>query len=169
MRSAQRRGWQVAGLEVSKAAADTAARLTGAPISVGTLDTFRPSAAYDSVTAWEVLEHIPDPHDFISRAKELLVPRGMLALSVPNWNSPWMKSSTNPQHWPPFHLNYWNRRSLYYLLQQAGFVDVSISQKPFAWEEEVGGEKWAYLPLSLVRAYCLGQRGMHIYAQAKRP
>lgn len=168
IQAAERKDWRVSGLELSETAAAVAKERTGAPVYTGSLTSYLPDKPLDAVTAWEVLEHIPDPRQFMIQTVSLLAQGGVLALSVPNWNSPWMKSSDSQQHWPPFHLNYWNRKSLQYVFEESGLVDISIREKPFAWEEEVGQRKWAYLPIALIRSTVLKQKGMHLYAIGTR-
>jgi 2-polyprenyl-3-methyl-5-hydroxy-6-metoxy-1,4-benzoquinol methylase len=165
---AKRRGWHVTGLEVSGRAAALARELTGAPVYVGAIEEFRPPQQFDVVTAWEVLEHVVDPVAFIQVTTALLRPGGTLALSVPNWNSPWMRRSTRHEHWPPYHLTFWNRRTLGRLLTQESLGEVVIREKPFAWTEEVGGIKWAYLPVALARSVLLNQKGMHLFGMARK-
>ncbi|MDQ7030854.1 MAG: class I SAM-dependent methyltransferase [Ardenticatenia bacterium] len=161
-------GWQVAGIEVSKQAAAIARKLTGAPIWVGSVNEFHSDKTFDAITAWEVLEHLPDPADVIEILVGLLKPGGFLALSVPNWSSPWMRSSAKNEHWPPYHLTFWDRNTLYQLLSRAGLNDISVAEKPFAWEEEVGRMKWLYLPIALLRSFFWGHKGMHLYAIGRR-
>lgn len=165
--AARQRGWQVAGVEPSPTAARIAHSVTGAPIHLGTISDLATEATFDAITAWEVLEHVPTPRAFVKAASVRLSRRGILALSVPNWGSPWTKRSTLMEHWPPFHLTFWTRGTLMQLLQATGFSDIQIVPKPFAWGEEVGDSKWVYLPISLLRALLLGQNGMHLFAIAR--
>lgn len=167
--AAQKSGWQVFGLEISKKAASSARSLTGAEIFVGTFERIGSTARFDAITAWEVAEHVPDVADFVRRAVDLLESGGVLALSVPNWNSPWMRRSERREHWPPFHLTFWSRETLRSFLLGFGLEKVAVREKPFAWEEEVGQLKWLYLPVALLRSALLGQRGMHLYASAIKP
>lgn len=167
MLAAQRAGWAVSGVEISASAVRTARATTGAQVWAGTVDQVEPSLRFDSITAWEVLEHLPDPLAFMAEVRRRLKPQGVLGLSVPNWRSPWMRQSPAPEHWPPFHLTYWTPATLRRLLAAAGFQDIFIQEKPFAWGEEVGRRKWVYLPVSLCRSFLLGQKGMHLYASAR--
>jgi SAM-dependent methyltransferase len=81
---AQALGWQVAGVEVDEAAAKKARRfsarvhtgdLLGAPFAPG---------EFDCVTAFHVLEHVPDPVLAVRRMLEWLAPGGILIVEVPN-------------------------------------------------------------------------------------
>lgn len=167
MLAAKRAGWAVSGVEISASAVSTARAVTGAQVWAGTVDQVEPSLLFDSITAWEVLEHLQDPVFFVNAIRRRLKPGGILGLSVPNWQSPWMRKSAAPEHWPPFHLTYWTPPTLHRLLATAGFQDIYIQEKPFAWGEEIGKLKWLYLPVSLFRGYILEQKGMHLFASAR--
>jgi 2-polyprenyl-3-methyl-5-hydroxy-6-metoxy-1,4-benzoquinol methylase len=167
--AAQRRKWAVAGVELSASAARISSELTGASVTVGTIADHDQAAAYDAVTAWEVLEHVPEPRAFVDSCVRLLRPGGVFAISVPNWRSPWMKRSPHAHHWPPFHLTFWEREPLVTLLVEAGLVDVVVKEKPFAWNEEVGRIKWLYLPIALIRSTLFGDKGMHLFAMGRKP
>lgn len=162
--AARKHGWKVAGVEISPSAAHVAKQLTGAAITVGTVTDHVVDITYDAVTAWEVLEHVMEPRAFVAACVDLLAPGGAFAISVPNWGSPWMRNSPHSEHWPPFHLTYWERGTLRDLFQQAGLDRIVVLEKPFAWEEEVGSAKWLYLPVALVRSALLGAKGMHLFA-----
>lgn len=169
MQAAQQQGWQVAGIEIATRAAELARQTTQAPVVAGTLADYQADGELDAITAWEVIEHVPDPLDLLRRATGLLRSGGVLGLSVPNWQSPWMRRSRQVQHWPPYHLTFWERHSLHTLLELAGLQQIRIKQKPFAWEEEVGRWKWPHLPIALLRSALLNQKGMHLFALAVKP
>ncbi len=164
--AAQRSGWEVEGVEIAAAAAAAAAAVSGARVTAGSLRDVD-GTGFAAVTAWEVLEHVADPAGLVREARRRLAPGGVLALSVPSWESPWTRRSSDPSHWPPFHLTFWSEAPLRFLLTRAGFASVTIRHKPFAWGEELGRWRWPLLPLSLLRAWLLRQRGMHLLAVAR--
>jgi SAM-dependent methyltransferase len=88
---AQRKGWRVAGVEVSSKAASIARDLTGAPVFTGTILDFRSTEVFDVITMWETLEHVADPVSVLETALRFLRKEGVFALPVPNWDSPWMR------------------------------------------------------------------------------
>jgi 2-polyprenyl-3-methyl-5-hydroxy-6-metoxy-1,4-benzoquinol methylase len=160
--AARLEGWEASGVDVSVRAAEVAAEFAGVPTTAGLITDVDGGDGFDAITAWETLEHVVDPVGFVMQAKRILRPGGALAISVPNWSSPWMRASDNIEHWPPYHLTFWEPHTLRALLLDAGFLDVTILEKPIAWGEEVGQKKWLYLPVAAFRAIALHQRGMHL-------
>jgi SAM-dependent methyltransferase len=77
-------GWRVAGIEMDEAAAALARRFTD-ELHVGDILTapFAPGR-YDVVTAFHVLEHVPDPVAVARRMLHWLAPGGLLIVEVPN-------------------------------------------------------------------------------------
>ena len=77
-------GWEVTGVEVDEAAAEKARRFT-AEIHVGdVLSAPFAGGRFDVVTAYHVLEHVPDPVAVLRRMLRWLAPDGLLIVEVPN-------------------------------------------------------------------------------------
>jgi SAM-dependent methyltransferase len=77
-------GWRIAGIEMDEAAAALARRYTE-ELHVGDILTAPfPSARFDVVTAFHVLEHVPDPVAVARRMLDWLAPGGLLIVEVPN-------------------------------------------------------------------------------------
>jgi SAM-dependent methyltransferase len=124
LREMSQAGWQAAGIEPIASAADFARRRFGLDVFQGMLgEAAYESESFDVVTLWDVLEHTFSPSTELVNAARLLRPGGLLALSVPNWDSPdrWIFG----RHWQgldsPRHLFVFTRDSLTRLLTQAGF------------------------------------------------
>ena len=60
-------------------------------VPYGELFTPAHQAAYDIVIMRHVLEHVPQPQDFINRAMSLLKPGGYLCVEVPDYRSHWRR------------------------------------------------------------------------------
>lgn len=120
-------GWSVEGIEPSRQAADYARGL-GLTIHNQFFDETlaRRLGAVPAVRMMNVLEHIPDPIDFIARAVSLLPEGGVLLAGVPNDFSPLqtlLREKRGVSPWwvaPPHHLNYFDFDSLERLLVRAG-------------------------------------------------
>jgi 2-polyprenyl-3-methyl-5-hydroxy-6-metoxy-1,4-benzoquinol methylase len=83
LRVARDRGWKVFGADPSAARAQVEA--AGIPLVGSTIDDadIEP-ASLDAVTFWDVLEHVADPVAGLDRARTLLRPGGVIALTVPD-------------------------------------------------------------------------------------
>lgn len=79
------RGYPVAGLDFSLAAATVAWRQNGVPVVCGKLNAapFAPGSCA-AVTMFHVLEHLYDPASYLDAAHRLLAPEGRLVIQVPN-------------------------------------------------------------------------------------
>jgi 2-polyprenyl-3-methyl-5-hydroxy-6-metoxy-1,4-benzoquinol methylase len=84
--------------------------------------------AYDAVCLFHVLEHIRNPVAFLNNIKECLKPDGTLLVEVPNFNDYNKKLSVayNDFTYMYEHLSYFTPESLTFLLNKAGFKNVTI-------------------------------------------
>lgn len=120
--NAKKNGWKVHGLEPSKNAATVVSEITKAPVYCGILEKGIYAKNYfDTVTAWEAIEHLANPLDFLKIVFEILKPSGQIAISTPNWDSPWEKSTRDLNRRPPFHLNFFTDKTLIKIFKMAGF------------------------------------------------
>ncbi|MEZ5401460.1 MAG: class I SAM-dependent methyltransferase [Bryobacteraceae bacterium] len=85
--------------------------------------------AYDAVTFQDVFDHLPDPHESLAKAYAMLRPGGLLVIKVHDFGCLYAKLS-GPSFYaliPPYHLFYYNRRSLEHLLGTAGFLPLDFA------------------------------------------
>lgn len=84
---ARRAGYEVAGIELSRFAAEQARARFGLDLFVGPLEAFAGGPAFDAIHLSHVLEHLTDPHRAIQRLRGLLSARGVVYVEVPfQWN-----------------------------------------------------------------------------------
>ncbi|HEV3166914.1 MAG TPA: class I SAM-dependent methyltransferase, partial [Isosphaeraceae bacterium] len=82
-----------------------------------TAETF-PEARFDAVVARHVLEHIPQPVDFLALLRAQLVPGGRLFIEVPNLDG--TVAQGRHQDFYAEHLSYFQPRSLAAAVSEAG-------------------------------------------------
>lgn len=115
-------GWQVAAIEVDEAAAAKARRFTR-ELHVGDVLTAPfASGRFDVVTAYHVLEHVPDPVAVIRRTLAWLAPGGLLIIEVPNAGG--LGAGLFGKAWSglelPRHLSHFSPETLERAVEQAG-------------------------------------------------
>lgn len=121
---ARQRGWTVSGYEPSDYAASMA-RAKGLNVTTGILP--RGAGPFDAVTALDVIEHVPEPREFIRTVRSTLRNDGYFAINTPDSASTvarWMGMDWHAIL-PPEHLHLFNAKSLRLLLEQEGFKVVS--------------------------------------------
>lgn len=77
---------------------------------------------------YDVLEHVPDPKNYLNSLYEHLDNSGIIQIRVPNYGSFWAIVLKKRWLWtiPPFHLNYFKIQSLKSILIETGFTDIEI-------------------------------------------
>jgi len=115
------------GVEVSPAAAE-AARSRGLSVHTSSIEGFSPDARFAVVSAFDVVEHLPDPGAFLERATGWLAENGLLALTLPNAAS--LTARGMGRHWfyytAPDHVHYFTPDGIARLLAKSGYRDVRV-------------------------------------------
>jgi SAM-dependent methyltransferase len=114
-----------------------AARARGLDVRVGYFPgALRPEDRFDLVAYNDVFEHLPDPDAVLAATRDVLVPGGVLTISIPTtdglgyrvalWAAALGLTTPLKRLWqfdyPSPHLWYFNERSLCSLLRRNGFV-----------------------------------------------
>ncbi|MEA1970032.1 MAG: class I SAM-dependent methyltransferase [Thermodesulfobacteriota bacterium] len=120
----RRQGYDVQGLDVSKWAAGYAIQKLGISVTVGKInDVSFPLHHFDIITMWHSLEHTPDPHLALRKARSWLKPDGILVIDVPNYEG--TNAQKIWQEWDgwslPYHYWHFTFKSLTLLLQKHDF------------------------------------------------
>lgn len=118
------RYFQCEGVDISTYALGLArGRLPEIPLYHHAIQTFRPGRTYDVVTAFDMLEHVPDLDNALASLRRLLAPGGILALAVPVYDTPagWFFGLIDRD---PTHLHRLSRWEWLRRLRQAGLRPV---------------------------------------------
>lgn len=81
--AARERGWSFDGVDVSESAVAFAAR-RGFTVTRGSIADVHPSSPFDAVAIWNTFEQLPQSRTAVAAARDLLVPRGVLVVRIPN-------------------------------------------------------------------------------------
>ena len=125
--AAERRGYEVTGVEYSEHAAERArAGLARGRVLVGELSQVDlPAEAFDVCILADVIEHVRDPRSFLATVRARLKPGGWLLIATPttdSWSARLMR-----RRWMEFkteHMSYFSRRTMESLLSQTGFQSI---------------------------------------------
>jgi len=126
--AAQARGWHPAGVELNPPAARRA-RERGVEVSEGHLeDVALGDGAFDLITAWDVIEHVPEPREFAQKITRLLARDGRAVVTTLNRRA--LVAQVFRGRWTMVvedHFTYWHERSLHSLFASSGLESVHSS------------------------------------------
>jgi len=123
------RGWRVAGLDLNAKGIQRAKQaMPEGQFFCGDINDFEPEQLFDVIRSDNVIEHLPDPKQVLTKLRGLLRPGGQFRVMVPNGKalSIHLFGKYSINYWIPFHLNLFNAASMKYLLEKSGFVDVRV-------------------------------------------
>lgn len=81
-------GWEAEGYDVDPETTAEVAKRTGAVVHCGKFEDLDPgSSLFDAVYMDQVIEHLKDPNEYLTKIKSLLRPGGALFLGMPNLTS----------------------------------------------------------------------------------
>lgn len=114
------------GLELTALAAQ-AARSAGLDVRQETIEAHAAGAAgaYDVVCFFQVLEHIPQPGEFLRHARRCLRAGGRMIVSVPSADAYIGRAPNNCLNLPPHHVTWWSDVALHNL---AGLFDLKLER-----------------------------------------
>jgi SAM-dependent methyltransferase len=120
---ARKRGYEPLGCEPSSWMCRFAAQHYGLALHPGTIfDMPVEESSVDLLTIFDVIEHTPDPRAVLERARGLLTPGGVLAVSYPDYGS--LAARVMGKRWVfllTVHLYYFTRTSIGDLLRRCGY------------------------------------------------
>ena len=136
--AAQKRSYQVAGLDFNPRAVEEARTQNGlTDIHNCSLLEFRKQYAerkFDVVTSFHIIEHLENPTGFVDQITHLLRVNGYLVLAVPNPKRWHTRYKRNLYDYPPNHLTRWTSKALVILLEKSGFSIEKIKSEKISVE-----------------------------------
>lgn len=122
-----RRGLTAEGVELS-AEAVRQATARGLTVHHASVEGFDPPHPYAVVTAFDVVEHLPDPRSFLDRVRGWLTSDSLLALTLPDCASPLARIMG--RHWfyytAPDHVHYFTPATIRRLLASLGYREITV-------------------------------------------
>ncbi len=133
-------GWKTCGADPDPRAVEVA-RANGLDVREGGIEAWSDARGeFDVVTMNHVIEHVHDPRQLLSSARDLLRPGGQLFVETPNIDA--LSHSAFGRAWrglePPRHLILFNRKSLIRLLREVGFESVRQHLAPWQVKLMIG-------------------------------
>ncbi|OQB28648.1 MAG: putative S-adenosylmethionine-dependent methyltransferase [Chloroflexi bacterium ADurb.Bin180] len=123
-------GWQVVGTEVSTFSAGYARERLGLDVRLGTLKSLGFEAgSFDTVTMWDVLEHVTDPMAELGEIARILRTGGVLSIITPDAGS--LVARILGDRWEEYrrvreHVYFFSRRTLSRMLHEVGFEILKV-------------------------------------------
>jgi 2-polyprenyl-3-methyl-5-hydroxy-6-metoxy-1,4-benzoquinol methylase len=128
---ALKHGWTACGIEPNTTARENALR-KGVHLEED-LQHYS-DRTFEVITLWHVLEHIPNPQEYIRELTFRLTPGGLLFIAVPNFKS--YDAYHYGKYWAaydvPRHLSHFSRNSIQRIFLKIGFK--VIDTKPMSFD-----------------------------------
>ena len=138
LRIAQKRGWEVFGIEISKAAADIAREKYGLNVITGRVEEAGyKSNFFDVVSVSDVLEHIENPKEFLFKVNKIMKRGGLLYIAVPDFDGLYYKAAISLSNFNhknyfvlPHHIYFFNKITIARYFKETNFnvIDVKKSE-----------------------------------------
>ncbi|GGD17111.1 class I SAM-dependent methyltransferase [Hyunsoonleella pacifica] len=159
LQTAKENNWNVFGVEPNAQARRIANKKTNNSVyDIEQLLKFD-SNSFDVITLWHVLEHLPNLEDHLTLFKNLLKPKGILIIAVPNYKS--YDAKYYKQFWAaydvPRHLWHFNRNSMSNLVSKFNFQVKKISPMWFdAFYVSMLSEKYKSGKMNPIKGFFVG-------------
>jgi 2-polyprenyl-3-methyl-5-hydroxy-6-metoxy-1,4-benzoquinol methylase len=177
--AAKKSGFIVSGQEFSEPLANFTSSRLGVKVYHGDLGKI--NTKFHFITAFDVLEHVPDPVQFISQLKNLLYDDGKILVFSPNIDSFAIAVAGAKSNLviPTSHLTYFNRASIYKLAEKTKLevthfetcgIDIGDMKAFSEWGgiTSVSSEKWQALADALQPHIDSMELGNHLRAVFKK-
>lgn len=129
---AKERGYDAEGIEPSGYLADEAEKKFNIKLFRGTIENFKTDKKYSVLTLLDIIEHLRDASSFMEKIVPFIDKKGILVIVTPDINSiPARIFGKKWWHYRIAHLNFFNLRSIEFLLKKSGFE--IIKKRRYAW------------------------------------
>jgi 2-polyprenyl-3-methyl-5-hydroxy-6-metoxy-1,4-benzoquinol methylase len=128
-------GYDSEGIEASDYLVKEAEKRYGIHLFKGTMENHiqsKPGKTFSVITLLDIIEHLVEPDDFMTKLDHLIEDNGFLVIVTPDISS--LAARISGKHWWHFriaHINFFNRESLEYLLQKHDYE--IILKKRYVW------------------------------------
>jgi 2-polyprenyl-3-methyl-5-hydroxy-6-metoxy-1,4-benzoquinol methylase len=137
---ARKQGYSVSGIEYAELGVRTAREKFGLDVRRGSFEELAPEQGkYDVIFMGDVLEHLIQPLEMLTKAHSMLRASGVVALEVPSmFNSLTGRFATvgmrllrtkKKMTLPPYHVNEFTPKTLRTIMERAGFRETVIIQR----------------------------------------
>lgn len=153
LKTAERSGWRVTGIELSEEAARFATEQLGLDVRTGTAESVALAPeTFDAAVMLDTIEHLFDPRAALAAIARALVPGGLLLIATPNFRalSRWLLGQSWAVLSPLEHMYYFDEQTLSRLLERSGFKTVRLVRENAAWTpQETMNFVYTHVPRSL--------------------
>jgi 2-polyprenyl-3-methyl-5-hydroxy-6-metoxy-1,4-benzoquinol methylase len=131
MEVAKEEGWTPVGVELSPISSQYAREQLGLDVITADLETIPVQEHFDLAVGWDVVEHLPNPMRALKLLNRHLRMGGVVALSTGNAACIGVRLYGARWHLfgPPWHLYYFNLKTLRAMLSKAGFQILQITHE----------------------------------------
>lgn len=129
---AQKEKFDVYGIDVSRYAIGIAKKRFGKRVKLSSIEkSDYEKQEFETITMFDLLEHLKDPRDVLIKTKSILKNDGLLVINTGDTNSFMAKMQGKDWHFfiPPQHFFYFSVSNLKSLLDQAGFKIIKVDRK----------------------------------------
>jgi SAM-dependent methyltransferase len=142
LKIARAAGHEVEGIDLNPDAAEEARR-AGLNVTPARLEdaALRQRGSFDAVCSFQVLEHVPTPHEFIRLSIELVRPGGRIVFAVPD-SAGYEGLGYDIMQFPPHHMSHWTAESCRALERFYPMRAERILRQPLAREHVWNYLKW---------------------------
>jgi SAM-dependent methyltransferase len=137
---ARQQGFSVSGIEYAELGVRTCREKFGLSVEQSSIEAFpaQPNR-FDVIFMGDVLEHLVEPLEMLTKSRLMLRPSGVIALEVPSmFNSLVGRGAVlgyrtlgirKKMPLPPYHVNEFTPKTLRLMLHRAGFKEIVIIQR----------------------------------------